>query len=329
MPRTKNKPVKIGIVGGAGYTAGELIRILINHPQAEIAFVQSSSQGGQPLHSIHRDLLGETEMKFTDTTGAADVIFLCLSHGLSTEFLNNNAIDEHCKIIDLGNDFRLNGQHRERTFIYGLPEMFRDDITKADNIANPGCFATAIQLALLPIAKQSLIEDEVHANAITGSTGAGRGLSETSQFSYRNNNVSAYKVFTHQHLGEIGKTLRRAQQGREVKINFVPVRGNFARGIFATLYTSCRLTKEEAEACYTEYYSDHPFVHVASRGVSMKEAVNTNKCILQIEKHGDYLFVTSIIDNLIKGASGQAVQNMNLMFGIEETSGLHLKSITF
>ena len=325
----KDNRIKIGIVGGAGYTAGELIRILLNHPQADLTFVHSSSQAGRPLHSVHRDLLGETEMKFTDTVVSVDVIFLCLSHGLSTEFLNGNAIDAKCKIIDLGNDFRLTGVHGDRRFVYGLPEIFREDIARAENIANPGCFATAIQLALLPLAQQSLIEGEVHANAITGSTGAGRGLSDTSQFSYRNNNVSVYKVFTHQHLGEIGKTLRQAQQGKEVKINFVPVRGNFTRGIFATLYTSCRMSREEAEACYVEYYRTHPFVHLAPHSISMKEAVNTNKCILQIEKHGDYLFITSIIDNLVKGASGQAIQNMNIMFGLEETAGLHLKSTTF
>lgn len=326
---TKTSKIRVGIAGGAGYTAGELIRILINHPHADIVFVHSTSQAGQPVVSVHRDLLGETELKFTGELVDADLIFLCLGHGLSAEFLDKYAIPAQTKIIDLGNDFRVNNLHGDRAFVYGLPECFRDDIRLATNIANPGCFATAIQLALLPLAAKSLIESEVHVNAITGSTGAGRGLTETSQFSYRNNNVSIYKAFTHQHLGEIRKTLALVQQGSTPEINFIPVRGNFTRGIFATLYTTCSLTDDEVNELYRTYYFAHPFVHVAQRDVSLKETVNTNKCFLHLARHGKYLLVTSVIDNLVKGASGQAVQNMNLMFGLDETTGLHLKSISF
>jgi len=324
----KNK-INVGIVGGAGYTAGELLRLLLRHPQAEVQFVHSSSQAGQPVYSVHRDLLGETEIKFTDTVSAADVIFLCLGHGLSAAFLEQHQLLESVRIIDLSNDFRVQATHGNRHFVYGLPEIFRKEIIAANSIANPGCFATAIQLALLPLAQQSLITHEVHANAITGSTGAGREHTETSQFSYRNNNVSIYKPFTHQHLGEINKTLALVQKGQGVAINFIPVRGNFTRGILATLYTKCTLSKKSLQTLYSDYYATHPFTHISDTEISIKEAVNTNKCLLHVEKYGEYVLITSVIDNLLKGASGQAVQNMNLLFGLEETAGLQLKPSAF
>ena len=324
----KNK-INVGIVGGAGYTAGELLRLLLRHPQAEVQFVYSSTQAGQPVCSVHRDLLGDTELKFTDTVSAADVIFLCLGHGLSAAFLEQHQLPETTRIIDLSNDFRIQSTHGDRQFVYGLPEIFRNDIVHARYIANPGCFATAIQLALLPLAQQSLITHEVHANAITGSTGAGRGLTETSHYSFRNNNVSIYKPFTHQHLGEINKTLSIVQKGKDVAVNFIPVRGNFTRGILASLYTKCPLSKEAVQTLYRKYYDKHPFTHVSEAAISMKEVVNTNKCVLHIDKHGEYVLITSAIDNLLKGASGQAVQNMNLLFGLEETAGLQLKPSAF
>ena len=321
--------IKIGIVGGAGYTAGELLRLLLNHPQAEIQFVYSSTQANTPVYYTHRDLLGETELKFTDKLSEVDVIFLCLGHGLSAEFLEQNQLSENTRIIDLSNDFRVQSTHGNRHFVYGLSEIFRDEIATATNIANPGCFATAIQLALFPLAKQSLLTDDVHVNAITGSTGAGRGFAETLHYSNRNNNVSIYKPFTHQHLGEINKTLNVVQKEKEVTLNFIPVRGSFTRGIFTSLYTKCRLSKDALLALFRECYASHPFTHVSDMEISLKDVVNTNKCLLHIDKHGDHVLITSIIDNLLKGASGQAVQNMNLMFGLDETTGLHLKPSAF
>jgi N-acetyl-gamma-glutamyl-phosphate reductase len=291
--------------------------------------VHSTSHAGHPLCAVHRDLLGETELKFTDKISDVDVIFLCLGHGLSAEFLDKNKIAEHTKIIDLSNDFRIQSSYKNREFIYGLPEIFKDEIRKAQNIANPGCFATAIQLALLPLAQKGLLNDDMHVNAITGSTGAGRGSSDTTHFSYRENNISIYKAFTHQHLGEIGKTLAIAQNGKSVNVNFIPMRGDFTRGIFASLYTKCDLSKEEIVALYEKYYENHPFTHVSEQEISLKEVINTNKCVLHIDKHGDHVLITSIIDNLLKGASGQVIQNMNLMFGLPETVGLNLKSIVF
>jgi len=324
----KNK-ISVGIVGGAGYTAGELLRLLLQHPQVEIQFVQSSTQADKPVYSTHRDLFGDTELKFTDKISATDVIFLCLGHGLSAAFLNENPLPERTKIIDLSNDFRVQSTYENRDFVYGLSEIFRNEISAANSIANPGCFATAIQLALFPLAEKSLLSDEVHVNAITGSTGAGRGLAETLHYSYRNNNVSIYKPFTHQHLGEINKTIAMVQKGKSAALNFIPVRGNFTRGIFATIYTKCALSKEELQTRYKTCYASHPFTHISETEISMKEVVNTNKCLLHIEKHGDYVLITSVIDNLLKGASGQAVQNMNSMFGLEETTGLQLKSSAF
>ncbi|MDR0711838.1 MAG: N-acetyl-gamma-glutamyl-phosphate reductase [Prevotellaceae bacterium] len=322
--------LSIGIVGGAGYTAGELLRILVGHPQAEVKFVHSTSNAGNAVSAVHGDLLGETGLRFTDKLANVDVLFLCLGHGLSADFLQKNSISGHTKVIDLGNDFRVAPTTcGERTFAYGLPEIFRDQIRTAGNVANPGCFATAIQLALLPLAQGGLLQSEVHVNATTGSTGAGRSLSETGHFSYRSNNLSIYKPFTHQHLGEIGKTLKKVQGGSLPEISLIPVRGGFTRGIFATLYTECELSGEEANDLYEKFYEHHPFTFVSNREVSLKEVVNTNKCFLRVQKIGKKLLITSAIDNLVKGASGQAVQNMNLMFGFDEAAGLRLKPSRF
>lgn len=325
--------IKVGIIGGAGYTAGELIRILLNHPHAEISFVHSSSHSGQPIYHAHRDLIGETNLLFTDTPGSADVIFLCLGHGKSHDYLSKNKIPVHTKIIDLSQDFRLNGSFQSnngtREFVYGLPELHKEKIITAGNIANPGCFATAFELALLPLASAKLLTDEAHINGITGSTGAGQALSETTHFSWRNNNVSVYKAFSHQHLKEVRLTLETAASSKVPELNFIPVRGNFARGIFLTAYTTSNLSEDEAKNLYKEFYRNAAFTFVTDAELSVKEVVNTNKCLLSVEKHGNKIFVTSVIDNLVKGASGQAVQNMNLMYGIDEKAGLNLKPVAF
>ena len=317
------------ITGGTGYTAGELLRILLYHPNVEIEAVYSTSHAGVPVTSIHGDLTGETELNFTGEVPQTDVLFLCLGHGLSAPFLEQHQIDPNTKVIDLGSDFRINPHFGEREFIYGLPELNRYDISYARNITNPGCFATAIQLALLPLAHHQMLREEVHVHAITGATGAGRTLSETAHFSYRSNNLLVYKAFTHQHLDEIHQSLTLLGKRASPPINFIPIRGDFTRGIFATLYTRCPWSKEEAKSYYKDFYLNHPFTFLSDRGISLKEVVNTNKCLLHIEKHHDYLLITSIIDNLIKGASGQAVQNMNLMFGFEETTGLKIKPVAF
>jgi N-acetyl-gamma-glutamyl-phosphate reductase len=327
----RNK-IKVGIIGGTGYTAGELIRILINHPYADVEFVYSTSNAGVAVNLIHTDLLGDTDLSFTNEIRPVDVLFMCLGHGISREFLSNNHFDKHTKIIDLGSDFRIDtlfdvdGENRD--FIYGLPEINKQQIIEARSIANPGCFATAIQLALIPLASASLLNGEVHINAITGSTGAGRSLSETSHFSYRENNVSIYKAFTHQHLKEINRTLKQIQ-GNVPELNFIPLRGSFTRGIFASLYTDCAKDETDIVKLYKDFYSVHPFTHAVSKSVSLKDVVNTNKCLLNINKHGNKILITSVIDNLVKGASGQAVQNMNLMYGLEEDCGLRLKSSGF
>lgn len=326
--------IKVGIVGSAGYTAGELLRILVHHTHAEPAFVYSTSSAGKPVSSIHTDLVGETDLAFSDTLAPADVVFLCLGHGISRSFLAENQLPATTKVIDLGNDFRLDAHFNQskpaRNFVYGLPEVNRELIQQAQNVANPGCFATAIQLALLPLAKSGMLTNEVHINATTGSTGAGRSLSETSHFSYRSDNISTYKVFSHQHLGEIKKTLAEVQTSATPgDLNFVPVRGNFTRGIFATLYTKSELSEEQAVELYQAAYANHPFTHVATSEVCLKDVVNTNKCLLHIKKYDDKLFITSVIDNLLKGASGQAVQNMNLLFGFDEACGLGLKPSGF
>ena len=328
-----DKKIAIGIVGGAGYTAGELLRILLFHPYADIKFVFSTSNTGQPVTSVHTDLEGDTDMLFSGEASPVDVVFLCLGHGISREFLTTHSFDKDTKVIDLGNDFRLDGVFDDkgftRNFLYGLPEVSRESIKKADNVANPGCFATAIQLSLLPLAASGLLNNELHINATTGSTGAGRSLSATTHFSYRSDNLSTYKVFSHQHLGEIKKTLLGIKGSELPELNFVPQRGNFARGIFSTAYTHCEISEAEVIELYKSYYKDHPFTHVIDREVNMKDAVNTNKCLLNVKKYGNKLLVTAAIDNLLKGASGQAVQNMNLMFGLDEACGLHLKPIGF
>ena len=320
--------IRVGIVGGAGYTAGELIRILLYHPAALLKYVQSGSNDGKPITSIHTDLLGDTNIVFADINFEdTDLLFLCSGHGKSIDYLNKTDIPKHVKIIDLSHDFRLKRAGNE--FIYGLPELNREKIRVASKIANPGCFATAIQLALIPLASADLLIDEVHINAITGSTGAGQAPSTTSHFSWRDNNLSVYKAFEHQHLGEIGESLQQAQPGFDKDVNFIPVRGNHTRGIFVTAYTRFDGTLAEANELYRNFYATHPFVNLAPVNPDMKQVVNTNKGLLFLEKHGNKLMIISCIDNLIKGASGQAVQNMNLMFGLDERCGLSLKAIGF
>ncbi|MBA4275221.1 N-acetyl-gamma-glutamyl-phosphate reductase [Flavobacterium sp.] len=324
--------ITIGIIGGSGYTAGELIRILMFHPNAKLDFVYSTTNAGKPLSVAHHDLLGDIEMNFTDTINPnVDVVFLCLGHGKSISFLENNQFSDATKIIDLGNDFRLikDKDFNGKSFVYGLPELNKSDIKNAQYIANPGCFATAIQLALLPLAADGLLTEDVHINATTGSTGAGVGLAATSHFSWRNNNFSHYKVFEHQHLGEINQSIKQLQADYTDELIFVPNRGDFPRGIFATLYTKSEESLEDLVAKYEAFYADQPFVTVTTTNINMKQVVQTNKCIISLLKKGNRLLITSTIDNLLKGASGQAVQNMNLMFGLEETTGLHLKPCGF
>lgn len=326
-----NKSIKIGIVGGAGYTGGELIRLLIHHPQAEIIFIHSKSNAGNPVSKVHADLLGDTDLKFTsEINDNIDVLFLCVGHGHAKKFLEEHKIADSIKIIDLSNDFRLTNNQKQgtRNFIYGLPELNKEKIKSAENIANPGCFATCIQLGLLPLAKAGLL-NEVYTTGVTGSTGAGQGLSETSHFSWRANNIQAYKTLTHQHLGEIGESLKQLQPQGDISVNFVPWRGDFTRGIFVSSQLNCDWSIEEVNSLYKEFYKDHPFTHLSQEMIFLKQVVNTNKCIIQLEKVGSKLVVHSITDNLLKGASGQAVQNMNLMFGLNETAGLELKANYF
>jgi N-acetyl-gamma-glutamyl-phosphate reductase len=320
--------INIGIIGGAGYTGGELLRILLNHPQVNIIFVNSKSQAGKPVYSSHSDLVGDTDLLFTDLMPFDEVqaIFLCSAHNESKKFLAENIIPESLKIIDLSTDFR----DQSNGFVYGLPELQRDLIKKATKIANPGCFATSIELALLPLANAGLLNEDVHVSAVTGSTGAGQSLSASTHFSWRNNNISIYKAFTHQHLNEINQSIKTLQPAFGKSINFIPYRGNFSRGIMANVYTKFAGTIEEAIELYKNYYATHPFTHLSEAAeIDLKQVVNTNKCILHLEKHDDNLLITSIIDNLTKGASGQAVQNLNLVFGLEETTGLKLKSVGF
>ncbi|MEY4011378.1 MAG: hypothetical protein RIT22_502 [Bacteroidota bacterium] len=324
--------IKVGIIGGSGYTAGELIRILMFHPNATIDFVYSTTNAGKPLSIAHHDLMGDIEMNFTDQVNPnVNVVFLCLGHGKSKAFLEQNQFSNETKIIDLGNDFRLNkdAEFNGKQFIYGLPELNKTAIQSANYIANPGCFATAIQLALLPLAKNGLLNEDVHINATTGSTGAGVTPSETTHFSWRNNNMSHYKAFEHQHLGEINQSIQQLQSGYPNELIFVPNRGDFARGIFATLYTTVEDGLENIVAKYEAYYADQPFVTITTTNINMKQVVQTNKCIISLLKKGNRLLITSVIDNLTKGASGQAIQNMNLLFGLEETTGLHLKPCGF
>ena len=324
--------IKAGIIGGAGYTGGEMLRILINHPNVEIAFVNSTSNAGNLISDVHTDLIGDTDLRFVnDIPQDIDVLFLCVGHGDAKKFLAANPINDNVKIIDLSQDFRLaaNASFENRDFIYGLPELNRDKIKTASHIANPGCFATCIQLGLFPLAAKGLINAEVHINATTGSTGAGQSLATTSHFSWRNNNLSIYKAFEHQHLNEIGESLVQLQPSLSETLSFIPQRGDFTRGILAAMYLESDLTLEEAQNIYEEYYSAHPFTHVSRKNIDLKQVVNTNKALVHIEKHGNKLFIISVIDNLLKGASGQAVQNMNLMFGLEENSGLRLKAANF
>ncbi|WP_165020471.1 N-acetyl-gamma-glutamyl-phosphate reductase [Dysgonomonas sp. ZJ279] len=321
--------IKAGIIGGAGYTAGELIRILLNHPQVELVFVNSTSNAGNKLTDVHGGLLGETDLTFTDQLpyDKINVLFSCSAHGDTKKFLEANDVPQDLKIIDLSTDYRHKAEGND--FVYGLPELNKEEIKKASRIANPGCFATAIQLGLLPLAKAKLLNTEIHVNAITGSTGAGVKPSATSHFSWRENNISVYKAFGHQHLTEIKESLTQLQNSFREDISFIPVRGNFTRGIFVTTYLKFDGTLEEAEKLYLDFYKDSPFVIISDKNIDLKQVVNTNKCALHLEKHGNKLLILSCIDNLIKGASGQAVHNMNLIFGLDETIGLKLKSAAF
>jgi N-acetyl-gamma-glutamyl-phosphate reductase len=323
------KKIKAGIIGGAGYTGGEMIRLLINHPDVELAFVHSRSNAGNPLYEVHEDLLGDTALQFTDAIQQdADVIFLCLGHGESEKFLKEHAINNAVRIIDLSQDFRLGEPAGDRQFVYGLPELNRDAIRGARNVANPGCFATSILLGLLPLASSGDLA-EVYATGITGSTGAGQRLQNTTHFTWRANNISAYKTLNHQHLREVRRSIGQVNPSYDKAINFVPWRGDFTRGIFVSSCIPTRLSLKEAVTLYNDFYSGHPFSVVSDVPISLKQVVNTNKCLLHLEKEGDTLVVHSALDNLIKGASGQALQNMNLICGLEETAGLRLKSIVF
>lgn len=319
--------IRVGIIGGAGYTAGELLRILIHHPQAELVFVHSSSNAGKPVASIHGGLYGECDLIFGSELplDKIDVLFMCSAHGDSRIFLESHSLPPKLKIIDLSNDYR----DESDGFVYGLPELQKEKIRLADKIANPGCFATCIELALLPLAAAGLLTSDIHVNAITGSTGAGVKPSPTSHFSWRNNNISVYKAFEHQHLKEIRQSLSALHKGFKSDLHFIPMRGDFPRGILATAYTACPWSLEEAEKAYSGFYREAAFCFVCKENPDLKQVVNTNKCLLHLHKHGDQLLIVSVVDNLLKGASGQAVQNMNLMFGLDEKAGLNLKSTGF
>ncbi len=321
--------IKVGIIGGAGYTAGELIRLLLNHPEAELVFVNSGSNAGNRLTDVHEGLYGETELTFTDELplDRIDVLFCCTAHGDTKKFIESHSLPEELKIIDLSADYRLKSDDHD--FVYGLPELNRRATCKARHVANPGCFATCIQLGLLPLAKNLMLTDDVMVNAVTGSTGAGVKPSATSHFSWRTGNLSVYKPFEHQHVPEIKQSLRQLQNSFNVDIDFIPYRGDFARGIFATLVVRTKVALEELVRMYEEYYAEDSFVHIVPENIDLKQVVNTNKCLLHLEKHGDKLLIVSCIDNLLKGASGQAVHNMNLMFNLEETVGLRLKPSAF
>jgi len=336
--------IRVGIIGSAGYTGGELLRVLIYHPEVEIVFANSASNAGNKLYEVHNDLFGDTELTFSsDFHSDIDVLFLCVGHGDARKFLDANAVDASVKIIDLSQDYRLraNTAYQGQQFVYGLSELNKEAIKIAQYIANPGCFATNIQLALLPLASKGLLPNQLHVNATTGSTGAGQKPGATTHFSWRNNNLSAYKSFEHQHLQEISESLDQLQAGflpvssksllerAAERINFVPQRGDFARGIFSAIYVDTELSEEEAYEVYETYYAAHPFTHVSKKNIDLKQVVNTNKSIIHLEKHGNKLLILNATDNLLKGASGQAVQNMNLMFGLDERTGLNLKSVGF
>ena len=327
--------VKVGIIGGAGYTGGELLRLLINHSKTKIVFINSKSNAGKLVSSVHQDLIGETDLMFSDDlNNDIDVLFLCLGHGDSKKFLSENDIQSTIKIIDLANDFRLtkDAEFQSRSFVYGLPELNKAQIKSAQNIANPGCFATAIQLGLLPIAKAGLL-DEIYTTGITGSTGAGQSLSVTSHFSWRSNNIQAYKTLSHQHLGEIVQSLTQLQNSPSgvggIELSFVPWRGDFTRGIFASSTLHCEKNIDEIKVLYKDFYKDSAFTFISDEAIFLKQVINTNKCVMQLEKVGSKLVVHTALDNLLKGASGQAVQNMNLMFGLDENTGLKLKATMF
>lgn len=321
--------IRIGIIGGAGYTAGELCRLLLNHPEAEIVFINSGSNAGNLITDVHEGLYGETDMRFTDELPFedVDVVYFCFGHGKSTQFLTDHYIPADVRIIDLAQDFRLAAEGND--YVYGLPELNRTAILGAQHVANPGCFATCIQLGLLPLADAGLLQGDVSVNAITGSTGAGVKPSSTTHFSWRSGNMSIYKAFQHQHVPEIVQSLQQLQPSFEGAIDFIPYRGDFPRGIFATEVITCDAPEEEIADLYRDFYSDAPFTHYVDRAVDLKQVVNTNKCLIHAERHGNKLLVTSVIDNLLKGASGQAVQNMNLMFELEEDAGLRLKPLAF
>lgn len=321
--------IKVGIIGGAGYTAGELIRLLLNHPEVEIRFVNSTSNAGNKIVSVHAGLYGETDLVFTDELplDEIDVLFFCTAHGDTRKFMDSHQIPEGLRLIDLSMDYRL--KSNDHDFIYGLPELNRRAICHSMHVANPGCFATCIQLGLLPLAKHSLIQSDVMVNAITGSTGAGVKPGATSHFSWRNNNMSIYKPFQHQHVPEIKQSLIQLQEDFHSNIDFIPYRGDFTRGIFATLVLKCNLDEEQLYQLYEDYYADDSFVFMVYENIDLKQVVNTNKCLIHLEKHDDKLLIVSCIDNLLKGASGTAVHNMNLMFNLEETVGLNLKPSAF
>ena len=320
--------IRIGILGAAGYTGGELIRVLLGHPEVEIVFANSESNAGNLVSDVHEGLIGDTQLRFTDEMPfeRVDVVFFCFGHGKSAAFLAEHAIPPHVKIIDLAQDFRIRGSH---DYVYGLPETHRDIIRTAQHVANPGCFATCIQLALLPALQAGLISGDIHVNGITGSTGAGQKPSATTHFSWRNDNISVYKTFTHQHLLEINQTVQELRQGYDGRVLFIPQRGCFARGIFVTAYARCTAPLEEVQQVYADYYKDAAFTHFVTKSPDMKQVVGTNKAVVYVERYEDQLLMISCIDNLLKGAVGQAVQNMNLMFGLDERMGLSLKASAF
>ena len=328
MKRGKKSMVRVGILGAAGYTGGELIRLLINHPQAEIVFANSESNAGNLICDVHEGLMGETDMRFTAEMpfGEVDVVFFCFGHGKSRAFLQEHTIPSHVRIIDLAQDFRIAGEH---DYVYGLPETHRQEISTCMHLANPGCFATCIQLGLLPALKAGIISGDIHTNGITGSTGAGQKPGATTHFSWRNDNISIYKTFTHQHLHEINQTIHELQPQYDGQMFFIPQRGCFTRGIFVTSYARCNTPIEEVKAIYEDYYRDAAFTHVVSTSPDMKQVVNTNKALVYVERYADQLLMVSCIDNLLKGAVGQAVENMNLMFGLPEDTGLRLKASAF
>ncbi len=324
----KNR-IQVGIIGGAGYTAGELIRLLLRHPDTQIGFVHSTSQAGRKVHEIHTDLVGESDLSFVSDLpfDKVDVLFLCQGHGKAKSFLEKHKIPEQLKIIDLSRDYRLNDFPHD--FVYGLPELNRELLGNTLHVANPGCFATCLQLGLLPIAQEQALPEDIHIHAITGSTGAGQNPSATTHFSWRNNNLSIYKPFSHQHLGEIRRSLTQLQPTFSGNLNFLPLRGNFTRGIYASIYFTSDLSLDSAVDLFKTYYNSHPFVWVQKEIPHLKQVVNTNKCVLSVSKHGDKILIVSMIDNLLKGASGQAVQNLNILFGREESKGLLLKASAF